>query len=89
MTGEPDLWLQEGAISSTHTPSDNNPGTAPSSATSDMVRMLKEWTQEKERKKPALTTIKKPNQEQAATWKCHSAARVEILACLSEGMACP
>lgn len=43
VTGEPDLRLQEGAISSTHSPSDNNPGTAPSSAAPDMVRMLNEW----------------------------------------------
>lgn len=50
VAGEPDLRLQEGAISSAHSPSDNNPGTAPSSAAPDMVRMLNEWAQETERK---------------------------------------
>lgn len=43
VTREPDLRLQEGAISSAHSPSDNNPGTAPSSAAPDMVRMFNEW----------------------------------------------
>lgn len=50
VAGEPDLRLQEGAISSAHSPSDNNPGTAPSSAAPDMVRMLNEWAWETERK---------------------------------------
>lgn len=67
MTREPDLQLQEGAISSTHSPSDNSPGTAPSSAASDMVRMSKEWAQEKEKKtnpKPSSNNIKKKKKQQ-------------------------
>lgn len=60
---EPDLRLQEGAVSSPHSPSDNSPGTTPSSAAPDSARMLNEWGKHR-KKKQNKNTHKNAQQQQ-------------------------